>query len=154
MTATDVLGELKARGVAVFVEDGDLRYRAPKGTLTDDLRARAKEHRDDLRALVLARVTDWSAATAGTLLDVGRQLGATFNLVDDEVVATNAEALPPGLTAEVAQRRRGIELTLLYEQGGEAAVTEAVRAAQQGLEEEVSANGMEIVVEEEASAAR
>ena len=46
----DLLGRLGARGIALRVEDGELRFRAPKGALTPDLRAEAKARAPELIA--------------------------------------------------------------------------------------------------------
>jgi tubulysin polyketide synthase-like protein len=60
MSAPELLSDLLARGVQVW-RDGDLlRYRAPKGTLTDADRASIRAHKAELlRALVTCTSCNW-----------------------------------------------------------------------------------------------
>lgn len=48
MGAHDLLRELKGRGVRLLVEGGRLVVRGPSGSITPELSARIREHRDDL----------------------------------------------------------------------------------------------------------
>ena len=48
MSSRQLLAELRRRDIALWVEDGQIRYRAPVGALNDALRAAVKEHREDL----------------------------------------------------------------------------------------------------------
>jgi pyochelin synthetase len=48
MTATNFLNELTQQGVQLWAEDDRLRFRAPKGVLTDDLRDRLAVHKQEL----------------------------------------------------------------------------------------------------------
>ena len=48
---TDFLADLRRLGVQVWAENGQLRYRAPARTLTDDLRSELAKHKADLLAL-------------------------------------------------------------------------------------------------------
>lgn len=43
-----LLSELEARGITIWAEDGALRFRAPKGALTDELKAELKTHKASL----------------------------------------------------------------------------------------------------------
>ena len=53
MSASELLGELKRRSIELSVEPGDrLRFRAPKGQLTDELRGQIREHRAELMRLL------------------------------------------------------------------------------------------------------
>lgn len=52
MDAADLLKELKAQRISVGLEGNQLRVRAPSGTLTDALKARLRENRDALIALL------------------------------------------------------------------------------------------------------
>lgn len=52
MTAIALLAELRLRGVDLTVEGGHLRYRAPKGVLTPDLRTAMAEHKVELLTLL------------------------------------------------------------------------------------------------------
>jgi hypothetical protein len=54
MIAVEVFADLRHRGVKLFVVDGVLRYRAPRGVLTPALRATLSAHRDELRAMLTA----------------------------------------------------------------------------------------------------
>lgn len=45
--------DLKSRGVALWVANGSVLYRAPKGVLTDVDLALLKEHKDDVRRILL-----------------------------------------------------------------------------------------------------
>ena len=53
--AAALLGELESLDIRLRVEDGRLRFSAPKGVLTDALRARIAELRDELIATVQHR---------------------------------------------------------------------------------------------------
>lgn len=67
MTTNKLYANLKAAGVELSVEDGNLRVRAPKGALTDDLRQAIKAH----KAALLERLrTDTSTQPAQTELDI------------------------------------------------------------------------------------
>jgi hypothetical protein len=48
MDVSDLLIALHGCGVALSVVDGELRYRAPVGALTEDLRAAVREHRSEV----------------------------------------------------------------------------------------------------------
>jgi hypothetical protein len=52
VTTEALLLELERRGVELTAEGGRLRYRAPAGALTEDLRHLAGEHRAGLLALL------------------------------------------------------------------------------------------------------
>lgn len=55
MSASDHLDPLVQLGIELWTEGGKLRFRAPKGVLTPDLRARLAEHKDELLAAVRER---------------------------------------------------------------------------------------------------
>jgi amino acid adenylation domain-containing protein len=48
MTTIELLSELHSLGVTLWIEDDQLRYKAPKGALTSDLRARLIERKADI----------------------------------------------------------------------------------------------------------
>jgi hypothetical protein len=48
MQAAEVLRESRARGIELFVEGDALRYRAPRGALTAELRAALADHKAEL----------------------------------------------------------------------------------------------------------
>lgn len=52
MTASTLLADLRRRGVLLVPEGTGLRYRAPRGILTDTDRAALRAHRDELLALL------------------------------------------------------------------------------------------------------
>ena len=52
MNAAELLAELQGRGVRLEVADNRLRYRAPKGALTQELRAEMAEHKAALLVLL------------------------------------------------------------------------------------------------------
>ncbi len=59
MNARQLLAELERRGVELSLEsDGSIRFRAPIGVLTEELRAEMIEHKPGLRALLKARRVD------------------------------------------------------------------------------------------------
>jgi amino acid adenylation domain-containing protein len=55
MTATELLSELEARGIELWAEGDRLRFRAPEGALTSDLRERLAQHRTEVLALLRER---------------------------------------------------------------------------------------------------
>ncbi|MGE4334603.1 MAG: hypothetical protein AB7E55_01330 [Pigmentiphaga sp.] len=52
MTAAELRDTLHKAGVVLWVEEGRIRYRAPRGVLTPELRRVIITHRDGLRALL------------------------------------------------------------------------------------------------------
>ena len=54
MTASELVDELKRDGVALWIDGGQLRYRAPQGALTAERLAVLRQHREDLLALLAA----------------------------------------------------------------------------------------------------
>lgn len=66
MTATDVIGTLAHAGVTLFLEGGELRFRAKRGAYTDNLRQLVAAHRDAVMA-VLARPASEAPASPGPL---------------------------------------------------------------------------------------
>lgn len=64
MTTADLLDQLDRHGVSLRIHDGALRWSAPAGTMTDDLRAILREHKAGLVALLA------SAAPSATAADV------------------------------------------------------------------------------------
>lgn len=52
MIAFEVLADLRHRGVELFVAGGTLRYRAPRGVLTPELRAALSAHKAELLSLL------------------------------------------------------------------------------------------------------
>lgn len=54
MTASDIVAELRNLGVQLWAEEGQLRFRAPQGVLTEQRRSALKAHRDEIRGLLEA----------------------------------------------------------------------------------------------------
>ena len=52
MTVYDTIAACARAGVSLALDGDRLRYRAPAGALTPDLRAGLAEHRDELRHLL------------------------------------------------------------------------------------------------------
>ncbi|MBB6347807.1 pyochelin synthetase [Nonomuraea muscovyensis] len=50
MSAGRLVGELESAGVTLWEDDGRLRFRAPKGTMTEERIAALREHRDEVLA--------------------------------------------------------------------------------------------------------
>ena len=57
MAIPPLLADLHAAGIQLWVAEGELRYRAPKGALTDDLKRRIAEHKPTL----IAHLSDTAA---------------------------------------------------------------------------------------------
>ncbi|MEW5935109.1 MAG: hypothetical protein AB1816_16145 [Bacillota bacterium] len=65
MTPSDLLAELKRRGITLRPEGADaIRYTAPKGAMTDELRALIREHKAALLALLSAGSTGQEEAVS------------------------------------------------------------------------------------------
>jgi len=57
MQASELLRELRGRGVALYPTTQGIRYEAPRGALTPDLRAKVAAHRPELiRLLILDQI--------------------------------------------------------------------------------------------------
>lgn len=73
MTAASLLSELQALGVRLFLDGDRLGYRAPKGTMTQDLLARVSARKAEMLALIAgprspAPAFVWDQAEAERLL--------------------------------------------------------------------------------------
>ncbi len=62
MSLATLLDDLDAAAVQLWVEDGQLRFRAPPGTLTGDLKDRVVAHKSDIMAVLASHVNDAKAA--------------------------------------------------------------------------------------------
>ena len=58
MTVYDTIAAAARAGVSLSLEGDRLRYRAPAGALTPELRAGLAEHRDELRHLLILSPAD------------------------------------------------------------------------------------------------
>ncbi|MFF7527470.1 condensation domain-containing protein, partial [Streptomyces pseudovenezuelae] len=76
----ELLAELENRGVRFGLTDGRLRVFAPKGVLTEELRSRLRECRDEIRDLVAERrsARDAGQAPAITAADRTQRLPLSF----------------------------------------------------------------------------
>ena len=77
MNATELLAELHSRGVVLEAAGERLRYDAPKGALTPELRAALAEHKAELLELVDPRVRTQATdlVAVAELLVAGQMLG-------------------------------------------------------------------------------
>ena len=66
MTVIELLALLNQQGITLSVDGGDLRISAPKGSLTDELRALLVKHKTDL-IQVLSASAENSAEGAGAI---------------------------------------------------------------------------------------
>jgi hypothetical protein len=65
VTPSDLLAELKRRGITLLPEGADaIRYSAPRGAMTDELRALIREHKAALLALLSAGSTGQEEAVS------------------------------------------------------------------------------------------
>ena len=56
MSPTAILAELRERGIELVAEGNQLRYRAPRGALTPDLREAMRQFKPGLLAVLTGRV--------------------------------------------------------------------------------------------------
>jgi len=61
MTPGTVLDLLDSRGVCLFIRDGFLKFKAPKGAYTDELRALVAGHR-------YAFIEEWRCMSCGSIV--------------------------------------------------------------------------------------
>ena len=54
MTASELLNHVRRQGVKLWVDSGQVRYRAPKGVLTEVLREQLAAHRNEILELLRA----------------------------------------------------------------------------------------------------
>ena len=73
MTVNSIIAAAVRAGVSLSLDGDRLRYRAPAGALTPELRAGLTEHRDELRHLLALSPAD--PAYAGALVGVAQALG-------------------------------------------------------------------------------
>jgi hypothetical protein len=95
VTPAAILNELQTRGVVLSVEGGALRYRAPKGAITPELRqALVENKRDIVTALASGKAANTARRERGTLGNVPppegqpcRRVSADTDLTDGVVAA-------------------------------------------------------------------
>lgn len=59
MTVSEILGECRRRGIAIWAEGDELRCLFPEGTLTEDLSAAISEHGEELLHVLGAPAKVW-----------------------------------------------------------------------------------------------
>ncbi|MGO3325132.1 condensation domain-containing protein [Gordonia sp. (in: high G+C Gram-positive bacteria)] len=112
MTIDQLTRRIADAGIQLWAQDGRLRYRAPRGTLTDDLRAELVAHRNTLLA-DLTRTADLAENTDGdfplTEIQAGYLVGRTTAFADGGVgcqgyhqfdIDTAAAGIPPARRAQ------------------------------------------------------
>ena len=52
MNATELLSECRSKDITLKLADGQLRYKAPKGTMSDELKGALREHKQTLIELL------------------------------------------------------------------------------------------------------
>ena len=73
MTATELLDELRTKGVHLTIEGGYIAVDAPKGVLTDDLRQAIREHKVALIELLArpdTRAPVWRCRTCARMVEI------------------------------------------------------------------------------------
>ena len=73
MSAAALLADLRGRGVELAAAGETLRYRAPKGTMTPDLRQALADHKADLLAELECEATTAALATIEAQLTAGTE---------------------------------------------------------------------------------
>ena len=69
MSAAELLAELRGRGIQLEAVDRRLRYAAPKGTLTADLRAAVADAKDELLRLLTLPATARACPDCGSAVE-------------------------------------------------------------------------------------
>ena len=78
MTATELVGSLRAKGVELWVDGTRLRYRAPSGTLDPSDVERLAQHKSELIALLTANPQDFFHADPARPAPTARPLLPTI----------------------------------------------------------------------------
>ena len=103
MTPAGILTELRARGVELIPEGTGLRYRAPKGTPTPELRDALATHKAEVVSLLRAPTSpaeptfDLDAGTLAAVKLVNAVLGALWLVADTEALAEHPDIIRSGL---------------------------------------------------------
>ena len=97
MIATEVLAELRHRGVELFVADGVLRYRAPRGVLTPELLATLSAHKAELLAMLAAPAFDLDAGDLVAFKLVNTSIGDVWVVADDDTLVDHPDIIRAGL---------------------------------------------------------
>jgi len=75
VTTDSLLADLRGRGVVLSVNAGELRYRAPRGALTDELRALVRIHKLEILAALVAEGTPELESTSSSQISAPRTAG-------------------------------------------------------------------------------
>ena len=94
MTAEDLLAHLRSLGIEVWADGDWLRYNAPKGALTPDLRAELTNHKSEILTLLRESNPDIKPAPP-TLKSVSRDGEITMSSIQERLWFVNH--LEPGL---------------------------------------------------------
>jgi len=88
VTPTAILNELQTRRVVLFVEGGALRYRAPKGAITPELRQALIENKTDiLTAITSGKGANIARQERGALDSLSSETAATADLTSGTIAA-------------------------------------------------------------------
>ena len=96
MTAAEMIFDLRSKGINLWVEGNNLRYRAPKGALTADLRSRLAERKTEILAF-LGQSATVSPLPSSIMRATSRN--DDLPLSSAEEGAWLLEQLSPGVTA-------------------------------------------------------
>ncbi len=121
MNTAELLTEVQRRGIQLRAEGASLHYRAPKGTLTADLRAKLKAHKAELLTALEKPTADRITQTHGlTLADLQQAAGPDWPEIEQDPAAIEALAnsiqirrmrehgeVPPDYTATTVCRHCG-----------------------------------------------
>ena len=100
MIALEVLTELRHRGVELIPEGEAIRYRAPKGAMTPDLRQALSAHKSELLALLSHQAQptfDADASEVAAVKLVNTVIGDIWLLADAEALADHPDIIRAGL---------------------------------------------------------
>jgi hypothetical protein len=105
MTAASILTELRTRGVELIPEGTGLRCRAPRGTLTPELRQTIADHKPELLAALTAaerikptqRSFDLDAGELAAVKLVNTVIGDCWLVADDDALAEHPDIIRAGL---------------------------------------------------------
>lgn len=97
MTPRAMLSELHARGVVLIPEGSALRYLAPKGALTPELRQALIVHKPDLIRLLSTPALDAEAGELAAVKLVNTVIGDLWLVADAEALAEHPDIIRSGL---------------------------------------------------------
>ncbi len=93
MNTAELLTEVQRRGIQLRAEGASLRYRAPKGTLTADLRAKLQAHKAELLTALEKPTAERIAQDHGlTLADLKQAAGPDWSEIEHDPATLEALA--------------------------------------------------------------